>query len=409
MLSLPESKINDFFAQIGAKENLYIPVDNTSGKANFEKWESGKTLSKALKTVRSAKDFFFPKAENLVNLKLEGKHVTVEDPRKELEDFVVFGVRACDAKSFDIVDAVYLNMTPVDSYYKNRRDHGTVITLACTEPAQTCFCSAYKIDAANPAGDVSAWLCDGTYYFKANTPKGEKLLKDVASSRDHGTVITLACTEPAQTCFCSAYKIDAANPAGDVSAWLCDGTYYFKANTPKGEKLLKDVASSLSEKDDAAVSKQQEETRKKCDALPFAKLDLSKWQGKDMLKIFNSKIWDDLSATCLGCGTCTYVCPTCMCFDIRDFDTGKGVKQFRCWDSCMYSDFTQMAAANPRLSQKERFRQRFMHKLVYYPMAHEDNWQCVGCGRCLESCPIHMNIVKVVKAYNESESDGGNK
>ncbi|HAO29981.1 MAG TPA: 4Fe-4S ferredoxin [Treponema sp.] len=347
MLSLPESKINDFFAQIGAKENLYIPVDNTSGKANFEKWESGKTLSKALKTVRSAKDFFFPKAENLVNLKLEGKHVTVEDPRKELEDFVVFGVRACDAKSFDIVDAVYLNMTPVDSYYKNRRDHGTVITLACTEPAQTCFCSAYKIDAANPAGDVSAWLCDGTYYFKANTPKGEKLLKD--------------------------------------------------------------VASSLSEKDDAAVSKQQEETRKKCDALPFAKLDLSKWQGKDMLKIFNSKIWDDLSATCLGCGTCTYVCPTCMCFDIRDFDTGKGVKQFRCWDSCMYSDFTQMAAANPRLSQKERFRQRFMHKLVYYPMAHEDNWQCVGCGRCLESCPIHMNIVKVVKAYNESESDGGNK
>jgi heterodisulfide reductase subunit C len=73
----------------------------------------------------------------------------------------------------------------------------------------------------------------------------------------------------------------------------------------------------------------------------------------------------------------------------------------------MYSDFTQMAAANPRLTQKERFRQRFMHKLVYYPMAHEDNWQCVGCGRCLESCPIHMNIVKVIKTYNEN-ADGGN-
>lgn len=347
MLSIPESKINDLFALIAGKEALYIPVDNSSGKANFEKWENGKSLSKALKTVRSAKDFFFPKTENLVNLKLEGKHVTVEAPRKDVEDFVVFGVRACDAKSFDIVDAVYLNMTPVDSYYKNRRDHGTVITLACTEPAQTCFCPAYKIDASEPAGDISAWLADGAYFFRANTPKGEKLLAE--------------------------------------------------------------VKSSLSEKDEAPVKKQQEETKKKCASLPFANLDLSKWQGKDMLKIFNSKIWDDLSATCLGCGTCTYVCPTCMCFDIRDFDTGKGVKQFRCWDSCMYSDFTQMAAANPRLSQKERFRQRFMHKLVYYPMAHEDNWQCVGCGRCLESCPIHMNIVKVVKAYNESESDGGNK
>jgi len=347
MFTLPESKINEFFKLIASKGELYIPQDNNTGKADFALWNEGAKLSKALKTVRSAKDFFFPKAENLVNLRMEGKHVTVEDPRKELNDFVVFGVRACDAKSFEIVDAVYLKMDPVDSYYKNRRDHGTVITLACTEPAKTCFCHAYKIDAAAPAGDVSAWLCDGTFYFQPNTDKGKKIIES--------------------------------------------------------------AKSLFAEGDEAQVKKQQEETRKKCAATPFANLDLSKWVGKDMLKIFNSKMWDSLSESCLGCGTCTYVCPTCMCFDIRDFDSGaNGVKQFRCWDSCMYSDFTQMAAANPRLTQKERFRQRFMHKLVYYPMAHEDNWQCVGCGRCLESCPIHMNIVKVIKTYNEMPADGGN-
>lgn len=339
MLSLPVEKIDGLFEAIAAKEKLYIPVDNSSGKAPFSLWQKGARLSDALKTVRSAKDFFFPKTEHLVSYKIDGKQITVEDPRKDVEDFVLFGVRACDAKSFSIIDDVYLNMTPVDSYYKNRRDHGTVITLACSEPDKTCFCPVYGIDAANPAGDISAWKADGAFHFEANTDKGRKLLDS--------------------------------------------------------------VKSLLSESDGKAVESAKKEIAAKLDKLPFAHLDLSKFAGKDMLRIFNSKIWDSVSEACLGCGTCTYVCPTCMCFDVRDFDTGSGIRQVRCWDSCMYSDFTQMAAENPRHTQKERSRQRFMHKLVYYPMAHGGTFSCVGCGRCLESCPVNMNIVKVIKAFSE--------
>ena len=104
---------------------------------------------------------------------------------------------------------------------------------------------------------------------------------------------------------------------------------------------------------------------------------------------------------CLGCGTCTFVCPTCQCYDIRDFNTGDGVVRFRCWDSCMYSDFTKMSAGNPRLTQLERFRQRFMHKLVYFPANNNGEYGCVGCGRCLAKCPISMNIVKVAKTLAE--------
>ncbi|MBP3366923.1 MAG: 4Fe-4S dicluster domain-containing protein [Treponema sp.] len=339
MLSLPVEKIDGLFEAIAAQEKLYIPVDNSSGKANFSLWQKGARLSDALKTVRSAKDFFFPKTEHLVSYKIDGKQITVEDPRKDVEDFVLFGVRACDAKSFSIIDDVYLNMTPVDSYYKNRRDHGTVITLACSEPDKTCFCPVYGIDAANPAGDISAWKADGAFHFEANTDKGKKLLDS--------------------------------------------------------------VKSLLSESDGKAVESAKKEIAAKLGKLPFAHLDLSKFAGKDMLKLFNSKIWDSVSEACLGCGTCTYVCPTCMCFDVRDFDTGSGIRQVRCWDSCMYSDFTQMAAENPRHTQKERSRQRFMHKLVYYPMAHGGTFSCVGCGRCLESCPVNMNIVKVIKAFSE--------
>ena len=341
MLSISSEKINDLFKAISAKNDLFIPQDTVEGKADFKKWSEGVNLSTQLKTVRSAKDFFFPKTEHMVTYKMVGKEITVDDPRKELQDFVVFGVRACDAKSFEALDNVYLKMNPVDSYYKNRREHGIIITLACNEPAKTCFCSTYKIDAANPAGDISCWLADGKYFFQANSEKGKALLDS--------------------------------------------------------------IKAALSDADEKAVEACKKDITAKIEKLPFAHLDLSKFQGKDMLKIFNSKIWDKVAESCLGCGTCTYVCPTCMCFDVRDFDTGKGIGQVRCWDSCMYSDFTQMAAANPRLTQVERSRQRFMHKLVYYPMAHDDMFACVGCGRCLESCPVNMNIVKVIKAISESD------
>lgn len=343
MLSIAKDKIDSLFELIGSKQPLYLPVDNNSGKADFAKWQKGTKLSEKLKTTRSAKDFFFPKTEHLVSYEMSGKEVKVVDPRKDVEDFVIFGVRACDARGFTAIDNVYLNMNPVDSYYKNRREHGTVIVLACNEPAKTCFCSTFGIDAS------------------------------------------------------------LAKPAGDVSCWLADGKYYFEANTDKGKAFVENAKSALEDADTSAVEACRKDIAEKVEKLPFAHLDLSKFQGKDMLKIFNSKIWNKVSEPCVGCGTCTYVCPTCMCFDVRDFATSNGVRQIRCWDSCMYNDFTQMAAENPRHTQKERSRQRFMHKLMYYPMAHDGMFSCVGCGRCVENCPVNMNIVKVIKAVNESD------
>lgn len=343
MLSIAKDKIDSLFELIGSAQPLYLPVDNNSGKADFQRWEKGTKLSESLKTTRSAKDFFFPKTEHMVSYEMNGKEVKVVDPRKEVEDFVIFGVRACDARGFEVIDGVYLNMDPVDSYYKNRRDHGTVIVLACNSPSKTCFCPTFGIDASQ------------------------------------------------------------STPSGDVSCWLADGKYYFQANTDKGKKFVENAKSVLADAADGAVETAKKDIKAKVEAQPFAKMDLSKFQGKDMLKIFNSKIWDKVAEPCVGCGTCTYVCPTCMCFDVRDFDTGNGVRQIRCWDSCMHNDFTQMAAENPRHTQKERSRQRFMHKLMYYPMAHNDMFSCTGCGRCVENCPVNMNIVKVIKAVNESD------
>ena len=333
MLKISLSKIQELFAAIAADEALYIPADH-AGQPEFMRWNEGMAMTDALNTVRSAKDFFFPQTEDLVSFKMEGKSIEIIDPRTETEDFVIFGVRACDARSFSIIDRVFL-VDPVDSYYANRREHGTIVSMACSRPAETCFCHSFGIDAAEPEGDAVCWKTEDALYIRANTEKGEKLL----------------------------------------------------------EKLR----PIMEEADEAPVKAQQEKTREILGKLPLNSFTTEKFGGDVLMKVFNSEQWKSLSESCLGCGTCTFVCPTCQCYDIRDFKTGSGVKRFRCWDSCMYSDFTLMASGNPRTSQLERFRQRFMHKLVYFPANNDGIYGCVGCGRCLSKCPISMNIVKVAK------------
>ena len=333
-------KLNLLFAEIAKNSELYLPVDENDGSAVYKKWEEGTAYSNALNTVRSPKDFFFPQTENLMGFKTQGKTIEVIDTRAELADFVIFGVRACDVRSFDILDRVFLT-EPVDSYYASRRSKSVIISMACTRPSETCFCKTFGIDPANSQGDISAWKTETEIFFKSNTDKGEALLESLGA-------------------------------------------------------LLEDCNG-------AEVEAQKESINKIMDKLPLKDLTTDGFGGGKTAELFNSAKWDELSESCLGCGTCTFVCPTCQCYDIKDFNTGNSVIRFRCWDSCMYSDFTRMAHGNNRNSQKERFRQRFIHKLVYYPENNEGIFSCVGCGRCLAKCPISMNIVKVMKEI------GGNK
>jgi sulfhydrogenase subunit beta (sulfur reductase) len=333
MRKIALDRLDSLFSAISAANTLYLPVDTKAG-AKFEKWTDGVKLSDALNTVRSAKDFFFPQTENLMDFKMEGKNIEIIDTRSECEDFVLFGVRACDVKSFEVLDRVFL-AEPVDTYYKNRREHGVIMSLACTRPVETCFCGTFGIDAAAPEGDI---VCHKT-----------------------------------------------------------EDALYLDAKTEKGKKLLTALESVTEEADAAPVEAQKEQTRARLAKLPLAKLTTGDFGSGKTSEFFDAPEWKELSQACLGCGTCTFVCPTCQCYDIKDFNTGHGVKRFRCWDSCMYSEFTKMSAGQPRLTQLERFRQRFMHKLVYYPSNNDGLFSCVGCGRCLAKCPIQMNIVKVMK------------
>jgi sulfhydrogenase subunit beta (sulfur reductase) len=342
MRKLAIDQIGELFSAISKDRTLYLPIER-KGKVDFYPWsEDAKVRLDALNTVRSAKDLFFPQSEDLVEFQVEGKNISVLPPAEPNDPFVLFGVRACDARSFDVLDKVFLN-EPVDTYYQARRNNGIVITLACNEPEETCFCGVFGIDATNPSGDVAAWIANGNIYFKPLTDKGAAF---------------------ADSAFCSMETAEEAELEETVRA-----------------------------------------TKEILEKLPLQGLSLRGF-GKGMTeRLFHDPRWEELSRACIACGTCTYVCPTCQCYDIRDFDTGKGIQRYRCWDSCMYSDFTRMAHGNPRKTQLERFRQRFMHKLVYFPDNNDGMYSCVGCGRCVAKCPISMNIVKVIKTLGEDSNE----
>ena len=323
---------------IGGSQALYLP-GRVSGQTNYVRYNENTDVDlDTLKTVKSAKEVFFPQSETLYSVKTEDGKYRITQEELQKEEFVLFGVKACDMKGIEVLDKVFLS-EPVDTFYKARREKGTIVTMACGEPEESCFCKVFGIDCAEPQGDVTLWCFGDEYFWKANTEKGEAL-------------------------------------------------------TEKCKDYLKDG-------DDATVDAIKNAIRTVVEKLPYMNLSLEGWDGTKTDEKFNSPVWEELYKPCLACGTCTFVCPTCKCYDFKDYNTGKGVQRYRCWDSCMYSDFTMMAHGNNRTSQLQRYRQRFMHKLVYFPANNDGMYSCVGCGRCVDKCPASTNIVKVIKAFQK--------
>ena len=335
MYKIEKENQEALFRKIAESQDLILPIKK-AGQTNFGLWNEGEEADlETLKTVKSGKDVFFPQSETLYTCVRDGKKLTVEPEELRSRPFVVFGMKACDVKGVAVLDKVFL-ADPVDTFYAARRDHGTIVALACHEPEDSCFCKTFGIDAAEPAADVAMWQ-------------------------------------------------------------VADG-YAWEAKTEKGEKLTELVKEYLTEQDLAKeVEAEKEAIRTLIDKMPNSNLSLEGWGVGKTKERFDDPKWKELSDACLGCGTCTFSCPTCQCYDIKDFNTGNGVQRYRCWDSCMYSDFTMMAAGNNRTTQLQRFRQRFMHKLVYFPDNNDGMYSCVGCGRCVEKCPQSLNIVKVIK------------
>ena len=290
-------------------------------------------------TAQPPKGFAFPQREvffTFEQIKGEPPRLTPLLPKSEQR--VVFGVRPCDARGLPRMDRVFTDQFD-DVYYRTRRERLAYVGLACNRPpSPNCFCKSVGGSPVSSDGlDVLMTDLGDRYLVAAVTATGEALMQEA------GALLT----EPT--------GVDRSE-AGRLRI----------AALTHPQRAVNDVAS-----------------------VP-ARLKHN----------FSSPLWEELARPCIGCGICTFLCPTCHCFDIND-ETATGSSplsgsRVRTWDSCQFPDFTMHSSGhNPRESLGARLRQRVCHKFQYF---HENfgMLQCIGCGRCVTGCPVGIDIIAVV-------------
>ncbi len=321
---------------------IFVPV--TDGDFNsFEPFGNGKGPDFDYRNTRlSPKVLIYPQSERMFEYSLDENdpeaNILKESP-KDYSPQAIVGIRPCDAHGFQIVKLNFDNPEFRDPSWVEHRESTVLVGLGCNAPCATCFCTSVGGGPFNEdALDVLLYDLGETFLAKGLTDKGEEFLN----------------------------KAEGGGPVDDAAL-----------------KDAEALAVNALEKTNSGV--------------PTDKLN-----KKVLNALFDAPFWNDVAFACINCGTCTFLCPTCWCFDIQDEVLGKQGDRIRNWDSCMFPLFTLHGSGhNPRDQKFQRVRQRFMHKLKYYVDKYENGVQCSGCGRCVRHCPVNIDIRQVAELMND--------
>jgi sulfhydrogenase subunit beta (sulfur reductase) len=293
-------------------------------------------------TRLSPKELMEPQSERMFDYSLakdDPEAGILKETPKDFSPRLVIGIRPCDARAFQLVDINFDTQQFRDPWWVKRRENTVLVGLACNEPCSSCFCTSAGTGPFDTAGlDVLLVDLGSGYMARACNDRGEKVLAGV-----------------------------------------------------KGDAPPADAA------DQVAV------LQKKAEASLPIQFQASELAGKSMMELFNAPFWDEVQFSCINCGTCTFLCPTCWCFDVQDEVHKDRGDRIRLWDSCMFPLFTFHGSGhNPRTQKLQRVRQRFMHKLKYYVDKYHNGIACVGCGRCVQFCPVNIDIRRVAAMMTAS-------
>jgi sulfhydrogenase subunit beta (sulfur reductase) len=220
--------------------------------------------------------------------------------------------------------------------------------------------------------------------------------------RDAATIVVMACPGPQnETCFCTTMQSGPVAQKGfDMQFFDVGDFFIIEIGSGKGEEALSSFP--LADLDDDLSGEKVEAFRQRS-AGAFALVD-SVATAMNRLKdrTADEGVWEHLGRKCIQCGGCTFVCPTCTCFNVCDHPTGpgQGLRE-RSWDACLFGGFTREASGhNPRSTQALRLKRRHEHKLLDFNGMDIQGGLCgcTGCGRCSDFCPVHIGTLEVVDA-----------
>jgi ferredoxin len=281
--------------------------------------------------IEPIKKFFLEPSECLAKSAfVGGKNVTEDLPLPDKKRILI-GLRPCEARGLVLLDKVFC-ADYKDKSFINNRERSVLVGLACASPDETCFCTSMGGSPVESRGmDALLFATEGS-------------------------------------------------PGGDTE----DG-FVVEVCTDKGEKIFGSAGQEL----DLSKQKSLEAYKQKRKDLIKKKLT----PPDDLTPSFESAYWTQVAFPCLSCGICTYLCPTCHCFDLIDEER----KKLRCYDGCAFCDFTlEASGVNPRPTKRERYRQRVFHKFDYFKKNFGENL-CIGCGRCIRFCPVKIDIAEAAK------------
>ncbi len=338
--------LQKLYEAIISKHETYAPVEKF-GKYDYKKVSSLKECDpdSPIAATMSVKPLFFPRASKIMKYEANSSGTTImetdEDPLAGKR--VVLGVKHCDARGLQVLDAVN-KWDYIDSDFLKRRANTVIFSTRCDKADTHCFCTSLDYDLEKlDALDVAVVNgSDGKIYLQARTGKGDIFLKE---NSDQSTMY--------------------------------------------------DVQNTM---DDVRSTKYEEDMKKQYIAFTGSfrlKMDYKDVNEK-MAKRFDSPAFEEASRNCVSCNTCAFICPTCHCFKISDEKIKDTGVRYKSYDSCNNVYFTLEAGGhNPRPAKFRRWRQRSMHKFVYYKERFGVNL-CVGCGHCAISCPVNISIFDVV-------------
>lgn len=280
--------------------------------------------------------------EVLFEYTLDEKDVEITDRQDLDQKILIFGIRPCDAYSFVLFANFFSSHGNwKDEIYLKKKENTTLIGIGCNTPKTTCFCTSV----------------DGNPFNKENM---DVFLTDLGE------------------------------------------TYLVEGISDKGKEIVKKL-SWLSDASDWDVKKSAE-LAKQAEEMITAKID-SDTIVKNLETNFEHPVWAEISESCIGCGSCSYMCPTCTCFDVIDETdqyNNRG-RRIRVWDTCQSCLYTmETSGHNPRNTKIQRCRNRIMHKFSYYPENYE-LLGCVGCGRCITVCPANNDILTILDKVEKIE------